>query len=263
MIRSRPQSFGKAKGSLPIMRILIVDDEFPARTRLRELLNRLPDHECCGEAGIGADALRLAQRLNPDAVLLDIQMPGLNGLEIARQLAEMEHPPAVVFTTAHGDYALEAFDARAIAYLLKPVRLERLEQVLSSARRVNRAQLSSLAADQSVDGGRAYIRTRIGQRLELIPLADVFYFQADQKYVTVRHRRGEALIEESLKNLEQDLGARVMRVHRNALAVAVHIAGLEKVADGNVALVFHDIPDRLEVSRRHLAAIRQFLKKEV
>lgn len=243
------------------MRILIVDDELPARARLRELLNRLPDHECCGEAGAGADALRLAQRLNPDIVLLDIQMPGLNGLETARRMAEMEQPPAVVFTTAYSDYALEAFDAQAIAYLLKPVRLERLEQVLTSARRVNRAQLSGLAADQSVDGGRAHIRARIGQRLDLIPLADVFYFQADQKYVTVRYRHGEALIEESLKNLEQELGARVVRVHRNALAVAVHIAGLEKAADGSVALVFHDIPDRLEVSRRHLPAIRQFFKE--
>jgi len=245
-----------------IMRILVVDDELPARARLRELLSRLPDHEFCGEAATGADALRLVQRLNPDVVLLDIQMPGLNGLETARQLAEIEQPPAVVFITAHDGYALEAFDTQAIAYLLKPVRLERLEQVLCSASRVNRAQLSQLAADQSADdGGRAHIRARMGQRLELIPLADVFYFQADQKYVMVRYRHGEVLIEESLKTLEQELSARVVRVHRNALAVAIHIAGLEKVADGGMALVFHDIPDRLEVSRRHLPTIRQFLKE--
>jgi two-component system response regulator AlgR len=243
------------------MRILVVDDELPARARLRELLNRLPNHEFCGEANAGAEALRLVQRLNPDVVLLDIQMPGLNGLEIARRLAELDQPPAVVFTTAHSNHALEAFDAQAIAYLLKPVRLERLEQVLTSASRVNRAQLSRLAADQPADGGRAHIRARMGQRLELIPLADVFYFQADQKYVTVRHRQGEVLIEESLKTLEQELSTRVVRVHRNALAVAVHIAGLEKTANGGVALVFHDIPDRLEVSRRHLPAIRQFLKE--
>ncbi|MEZ5584427.1 MAG: response regulator [Candidatus Competibacteraceae bacterium] len=89
------------------MRILVVDDELPARVRLRELLGRLPDHECCGEVGTGADALRLVQRLNPDVVLLDIQMPGLSGLDVARQLAEMEQPPAVVATTAHVDYALK------------------------------------------------------------------------------------------------------------------------------------------------------------
>ncbi|MCB1776112.1 MAG: response regulator transcription factor [Candidatus Competibacteraceae bacterium] len=243
------------------MRVLIVDDELPARNRLRELLSRLPDHECCGEAGAGADALRLAQQLNPDVVLLDIQMPGLDGIETARRLAAMEQPPAVVFITAHGDYALEAFDAQAVAYLLKPVRLERLEQALISAGRINRAQLSRLAADQAADSGRAHIRARIGQRLELIPLAEVFYFQADQKYVTVRYRHGEVLVEESLKNIEQELGARVVRVHRNALAVAIHIAGLEKSVDGGMALVFHDIPDRLEVSRRHLPVIRQFLKE--
>lgn len=243
------------------MRVLIVDDELPARARLRELLSRLPDYESCGEAGTGAEALRLMQRLTPDIVLLDIQMPGLNGLETARRLAELEQPPAVVFTTAYGDHALEAFDAHAIAYLLKPVRLERLEQALIRAGRINRAQLSRLAADQPADGGRAHIRARIGQRLESIPLADVFYFQADQKYVTVRHRHGEALIEEALRTLEQELGARVVRVHRNALAVAVHIAGLEKTADGGAVLVFHGLPDRLEVSRRHLPAIRQFLKE--
>ncbi|HRY15479.1 MAG TPA: LytTR family DNA-binding domain-containing protein [Candidatus Competibacteraceae bacterium] len=242
------------------MRVLIADDELPARTRLRELLSRLPDYECCGEASSGVDALRLAQRLKPDVVLLDIEMPGLDGMETARRLAAMEQPPAVVFITAYSDYALEAFDAQAVAYLLKPVRLERLEQALTSASRINRAQLSRLAADQPVDGGRAHIRARIGQRLELIPLAEVFYFQADQKYVTVRHRHGEVLVEESLKNLEQELGTRVVRIHRNALAVAVHIAGLEKSADGGMALVFHDIPDRLEVSRRHLPAIRQFLR---
>ena len=243
------------------MRVLIVDDEPPARARLQELLNRLSNYEFCGEAGTGADALRLTQRLNPDIVLLDIQMPGLNGLETARQLAELEQPPAVIFTTAHSDHALEAFDTHAIAYLLKPVRLERLEQALACSGRINRAQLSRLAADQPADGNRAYIRARIGQRLEWIPLADVFYFQADQKYVTVRRRHGEALIEEALKTLEQELGARVVRVHRNALAVAIHIAGLEKAADGNAVLVFHDIPDRLEVSRRHLPALRQFLKE--
>ena len=243
------------------MRILIVDDEPLARARLRELLNRLCAYACCGEAGSGAEALRLMQRLNPDIVLLDIEMPGLSGLETARQLAELEEPPAVVFTTAYSEHALEAFNVHAIAYLLKPVRLERLEQALARAGRINRAQLSRLAADQPVVGGRSHICARIGQRLELIPLADVFYFQADQKYVTVRHRHGEALIEEALKTLEQDLGVRVVRVHRNALAVAIHIAGLEKAADGNATLVFHDIPDRLEVSRRHLPALRQFLKE--
>jgi two-component system response regulator AlgR len=241
------------------MNVLIVDDEPPARDRLRDLLNRLPDHEPCGEAGNGAEALRLASSLNPDIVLLDIQMPGLSGLEIAQQLADLARPPAIIFTTAYHQYALEAFEAQAVAYLLKPVRRERLEQALATASRINRAQLANLAAEPTATS-HTHIRARLGVRLELIPFVDVFYFQADLKYVTVRHRHGEALIEESLKMLEQDLGSRVVRVHRNALAMVVHVAGLEKAADGRVSLVFDDIPDQLEVSRRHLSAIRQFIK---
>ena len=241
------------------MNVLIVDDEPLARDRLRNLLNRLPAHEPCGEAGNGAEALRLTKRLHPDIVLLDIQMPGLSGLETARQLADLPQPPAVIFTTAYGQYALEAFEVQAVAYLLKPVRLERLEQALAGAGRINRAQLAGLAAEQ-VQPAHTHLRARIGQRVELIPFADVFYLQADQKYVTVRHRHGEALIEDSLKTLEQALGSRVVRVHRNALAMVIRITGLEKAADGSVSLVFDEIPDRLEVSRRHLPAIRRFIK---
>lgn len=241
------------------MKVLIVDDEPPARDRLRALLNRLPDYEPCGEAGNGMEALRLAASTQPDIVLLDIQMPGLDGLETARRLTELTQPPALIFVTAYGNYALEAFDAQAVAYLLKPVRLERLEQALARASRLNRAQLTGLAAE-GPGPGRTHLRVRLGQRMERIPLADVFYFQADQKYVTVRHRHGEALIEESLKTLETDLGTRAVRVHRNALAVLAHIAGLEKTPDGGANLFFHEIPDRLEVSRRHLAALRQCLR---
>ncbi|MFO1371456.1 MAG: LytTR family DNA-binding domain-containing protein [Candidatus Competibacteraceae bacterium] len=241
------------------MRVLIVDDEAPARAWLRNLLDRLPDHELCGEAGSGIEALRLAALLNPDAVLLDIRMPGLDGLETARRLAELAQPPAIVFTTAYGEHALEAFDTHAVAYLLKPVRLERLERALANAGRLNRAQLAHLTADPT-QSARTHIRARLGQRLELIPLAEVFYFQADQKYVTVRHRQGTTLIEESLKTLETELGPRVVRVHRNALAMVAHIAGLEKAVDGGVNLVFHGIPDPLEVSRRHLPTVRQLLR---
>ncbi len=242
------------------MNVFIIDDEPPARDRLRELLDRLPDYEVCGEAGNGMEALRLVASKAADIVLLDIQMPGLDGLETARRLTELDQPPAIIFVTAYSDHALEAFDTHAVAYLLKPVRLERLEQTLTRASRLNRAQLAGLAAERAT-ASRTHIRARLGQRLECIPLADVFYFQADQKYVTVRHRHGAALIEDSLKVLETDLGPRAVRVHRNALAMAAQVAGLEKTADGGCALIFHDIPDRLEVSRRHLASIRQFLRE--
>ncbi|MBE2294040.1 MAG: response regulator transcription factor [Phycisphaerales bacterium] len=241
------------------MKILIVDDEPPARDRLRELIGRLPDHEACAEAGNGAEAIRLAANLRPDIVLLDIQMPGLDGLETARQLAALPQPPALIFVTAYSEYALDAFDTYAAAYLLKPVRLERLEQALANAGRLNRAHLASLTAEHQ-GTGRTHVRARLGQRLELIPLSEVYYFQADQKYVMVRHRHGETLIEETLKTLEQELGTRLVRVHRNALAMVAQIAGLEKTTDEGAQLVFHGIPDRLEISRRHLSIVRQCLK---
>ncbi|PIE83109.1 MAG: DNA-binding response regulator [Candidatus Contendobacter odensis] len=245
------------------MHILIVDDEPLARDRLRTLLDRLADYQVCGEASDGLEALRLTQILHPDIVLLDIEMPGLDGLEIARRLATFEQPPAIVFTTAHSKYALNAFGAQAIAYLLKPVRLEKLEQALADAHRLNRAQLAHLAAEpeKTKEQQRSYMRVQVGQRLDLIPLADVFYFRANQKYVVVRHRHGEALIEQSLRSLEQELGARVIRVHRNALAIVVQVAGLKKKPDGSTVVIFQDIVDELEVSRRHLPVIRQFLKE--
>ena len=144
------------------MKVLIVDDEPPARDRLRELITRLPDYETCGEAGHGAEALRLAMSLQPDIVLLDIKMPGLDGLETARRLGELNQPPAIIFVTAYGDHALEAFEAHAVAYLLKPVRLERLEQALSHASRLNRAQLASLTTQPATTTGRTHIRLRQG-----------------------------------------------------------------------------------------------------
>ena len=243
------------------MRILIVDDEAPARQRLRELLSRLTDYLCCGEARSGLEALQLTQRLHPDIVLLDIQMPGLNGLETAAQLASLAQAPAVIFTTAYSEHALAAFDAQASAYLLKPIRLEKLEQALLSAGRINRAQLLQLTAEPASAGNRSHFSARVGQRLELIPLADIAYFQADEKYVTLRHRHGQVLISETLKGLEQELGARVLRVHRNALVMAAQMAGLEMGADGKSALVFHHIAERLEVSRRYLPAVRKFFKE--
>ena len=243
------------------MRVLIVDDEAPARQRLRELLERLSDYLCCGEARSGLEALQLTARLQPDIVLLDIQMPGLDGLETAARLAALAQPPAVIFTTAYSEHALAAFDAQASAYLLKPVRLEQLAAALLNAARINRAQFNQLAGTATSSGMRSHLSARIGQRLELIPLADIIYFQADQKYVTVRHRYGQALVTETLRALEEELGTRLLRVHRNALALVAHMAGLEVGTDGNTTLLFHHVTDRLEVSRRYLPALRKFFKE--
>jgi len=243
------------------MKVLVVDDERPARERLRDLLAALSAYECCGEAGNGIEALRLAQTAQPDIVLLDIRMPGMDGLEAARHLAGLDRPPAVIFTTAYGEYALEAFDAHAAGYLLKPIHRNRLEDALANARIPNRAQLAGLTAAAAGAGvKRTHLCARLGGRLELIPLDDVLYFQADQKYVTVRHRQGEVIIEESLKSLETEFAALCLRIHRNALVVTGHLAGLEKTPRGHFEVVFTGNSERLEVSRRHVAAVRHFLK---
>ena len=169
------------------MNILIVDDEKPARDRLRQLVEDLGTHSVAGEAGNGSEALALAAELLPDVVLLDIRMPGMDGIETAHHLNAMEKPPAVVFTTAYDEYAIEAFDARAIGYVLKPVRRKRLQGALEHAGRLTGQALQELAADPGLEARRNHVCARAHGELRLIPLDDVRYFVADQKYVCVRN----------------------------------------------------------------------------
>src|ERR1700720_2558783 len=185
---------GKLKG-------LIVDDEPPARERLRSLLAEIVDVEVTGEAVNGREALTQTHELAPDVLLLDVRMPGMDGLEAARHLNVLEEPPAVIFTTAFDQYAVEAFEAHAVGYLLKPVRKEQLAASLARAGRVTRAQLQRLAAAAGVER-RSHIAARHREGLRLIPIEEVRYFLADQKYTTVRHLKGEDLIEDSLRLLE-------------------------------------------------------------
>ncbi|HEX5514535.1 MAG TPA: response regulator, partial [Gammaproteobacteria bacterium] len=182
------------------MKILIVDDEAPARQRLAGLVQAVGGHELVGEAATGADAVAACERLKPDVVLLDIRMPGGDGLEAAARINRIAEPPAIIFVTAFGDHALAAFDAEAVDYLLKPVRRERLSEALQKARRLNRAQLKALQQTVS-DGRRQHLLCRRRGDLELIPIDDVRFLQADQKYVTVNHLGGEDLIEDSLRQL--------------------------------------------------------------
>lgn len=241
------------------MRILVVDDEQPARERLGDLVVAL-GHEVCGEAANGMEALHLIEQIQPDVVLLDIRMPQLDGLDTARHLATLPTPPAIIFTTAHDEHALEAFEAGAVDYLLKPVRREHLERALGRARAVTRAQLAELQARQQLPPARSHLCVRIGNRLELIPLQDIYYFQAEQKYVTVRHRQGEAIIEEPLKSLETEFAPRFLRIHRNALVSTAYLRGLVRTSEGRYQVVLDDLPEQLEISRRHLATVRQRVK---
>lgn len=185
------------------MKILVVDDELLARLRLIELLGNLPGCEIVGEAANGRDALQCWEVTQPDVLLLDIRMPVMDGLETARHLASLDHPPAVIFTTAYDEFAVDAFDAHAIAYLLKPVRQERLAAALNSAGRLNRVQLNKLAA-QPVPKVRRHICARLREKLHVVPIDQVQCFIADQKYVTVCHMEGELLIDDALKDLENE-----------------------------------------------------------
>lgn len=243
-----------------MMKILIVDDEAPARMRLRAMIDEIGDYKIVGEAANGKEALELTESTLPDIVLLDIRMPLMDGLETARHLLVFDIPPAVIFTTAYNQYALEAFETNAVDYLMKPIRKEKLESTLQKLQRLNKAQLSNLKIDDTDENIRTHLCTRLRGNLQLIPVTDITYFQADQKYVTVCHKNGEALIEESLKSLEDEFTEQFIRIHRNALVKRDSLTGMEKSPDGSQLAVMKDTENRLEISRRHLPEIRKLLK---
>lgn len=241
------------------MKILVVDDEAPARDRLVALLAELgPEFELAGTARNGAEAVAACGAGAVDLVLMDVRMPGLDGLAAARRLAALAAPPAVIFTTAYGEHALAAFDANAVDYLLKPIRRDRLQTALRRARRPSRIQLESLA--NGGDAAAPSITASYRGGLQRIPLADVLYLQADSKYVVVRHHGGEALIEESLASFEERFPRRFRRVHRATLVTASAVRGLVKTPEGRVVLTFHGLADQVEVSRRHLPEVRAWLR---
>lgn len=233
------------------LRVLVVDDEAPARLRLRELLGEIDGSECIGEAASGDAALEIARRLHPDVVLLDIRMPGLDGLETARRLALLPAPPRVVFTTAFEHHALAAFDADAAGYLLKPVRRERLAALL---------QRCAPASAGTADSRRVHVTARLREQLRLIPIADVYCFQAEQKYTVVRHRGGEDLIEDSLRSLEEEFGHLFVRVHRKALVAIDKVESLDKDGAGQLFLTLRGDGGRLAVSRRLAAEVQRRLR---
>ena len=243
------------------MKILIVDDEQPARTRLRGMLQQLNDCEVVAEAGNGKQALEASQTHQPDVVLLDIRMPGMDGLEAAEHLSKMDTPPAVIFTTAYNDYALSAFKTHAVDYLLKPVRKENLQQALSAATRLNRAQLQAISEAEAEHTEPTHISARVKGNIQLIPVNTIYFFQAEQKYVTVGYAEGEVLIEDSLLKLEKRFPQHFMRIHRNALVAIDQISALEKDKDGHCHIRLKGCNKVLEVSRRHLPTVRKFMKR--
>lgn len=254
------------------MKVLIVDDEAPARDRLRQMLEESGEHSVVGDASTGQEALEIGARLAPDVVLLDIRMPGMSGIETAHHFNAFEDPPAIVFTTAYDQYAIDAFDAQAVGYVLKPVRRERLAKALVHAARINAAALGSVAATTGIDDRRSQLCIRVHGAIKLIPVAEVVYFQSDQKYTRVCYDGGQHLIDDSLKQLEQEFGEQFVRIHRNTLVAIAHIDALHKAEDGEVSVRLRDKStgeatsgmatdaDSLKVSRRHVAAVRRRLR---
>lgn len=242
------------------MNILIVDDEPLARQRLAGLLQNLEGYKQCGDAANGHETLKLVQELKPDVVLLDIRMPGMDGLEVARHLNKLSKPPAIIFTTAFSDHALQAFETHAIDYLVKPIKQERLEEALQAARRLTRPQMQQIHQSEELSDRRTSICVKIRGSLELVPVNDIHYFLADHKYVTLKTADHEHLIEESLKSLEEEFADLFTRIHRNALVANQYITGLEKNGDGHHVITMKNINDRLEISRRHLPLVRKKIK---
>jgi len=242
------------------MKVLIVDDEALARERLVALLSEIPDVEIVGEATDGASALLMSESTQADVLLLDIVMPSMDGLEVARHLAAQEQPPAVIFCTAFDDHALAAFEANALDYLVKPVRIERLRAALARARRFTGEASAQLQRALPEARRRSHICARFRGSLKLVPLADVAAFVAEDKYVVVHHDQGELLIEESLKALEDEFGTAYVRVHRNCLAAVDRIEILTRTQDGRMLLRLRGMPEPVEVSRRNLAGLRRMVR---
>lgn len=244
------------------MRILIADDEPLARARLRALIEEIgPPWQVVAEAADGASVLNRCAAGDLDLVLLDIRMPGLDGMAAAARLKQLAQPPVVIFITAYADGALDAFDQQAVDYLLKPVRRQRLEKALEKARGLSRVQIKALEARRP-EPGQPGICVRQRGELHRIPLEEVLFFRAEDKYVVVRHRHGEALLEDSLKALEQRYAERFLRVHRNALINLDYLQALRRDAEGRPCVSLRGCDQCLEVSRRLLPALRQRLLAE-
>ncbi|MBX3665325.1 MAG: response regulator transcription factor [Burkholderiales bacterium] len=247
------------------MRVLVVDDEAPARSRMRDLLadvNPALPLAIVGEAANGRDALKLAEA-GADVVLLDVRMPGMDGIEVAQHLRKLEPPPAVIFTTAYDAYAIQAFDLHVVDYLLKPIKASRLQEALSRiAARSPAPPVETLRAMRPAP--RSCLSAAERGRVHLIPLEDVLYLRAELKYVTVRTGDREYLIEESLTQLEQEFPDRFVRVHRNCLVARAAIRGFERAAadsgEGPWQVVLAGLEERIPVSRRQQHVVRGLVR---
>lgn len=245
------------------MDVLICDDEPLAVERLSRLVSQL-GHQVIATASHGRQAIDLAHQHEPDVILLDIQMPEMDGLICAQHLRQLDPMPAIVFCTAYDQHALDAFKSNAEGYLLKPVMQQELAQVLEHLTKFTQAQMSQLKQKENMEDintSRQQIAAKTYRGVELVPVENIYYFLADQKYVTVRHKNGSVLIDETLKELELEFGDQFIRIHRNALVSVHYLDGLEVVSSGQYQVRCQELEERLAVSRRHLPILRDRIHK--
>lgn len=246
--------------------VLVVDDEAPARARLRDLLADIAlevPNQVIAEAANGVLALAAMEGKTIDVVLVDIRMPKMDGIELARHLSLLEQPPAVIFVTAYDTYAVQAFELNAVDYLLKPVRSQRLVTALQKARQNRLPSPQVLAGLQQ--GARTHLSCHERGRLLLIPIADVLYLKADLKYVTARTAERDYLLDESLTHLEQEFSERFIRLHRSVLVAKEAISGFERNgcddAETQWQALLRGIPEKLPVSRRQWPLVKSYAKQ--
>lgn len=242
------------------MRILVVDDEPLARRRLCGQLADLAMGDVVGEADTGVSALDAVEALRPDVVLLDVRMPDMDGIEAARHLRRLPRPPVVIFTTAYDEHALAAFETQALDYLLKPVRSERLGEALRRAAMLTAGREILNVPATPASGRRRHVSALIGGHLRLLPVADILYFQAEQRYVSAVAATTTLLIEDPLRALEAEFEEDFVRIHRSTLVAPAHVRALEKDAAGNLMVVLAARPERLLVSRRLFSQVRRRLR---
>jgi two-component system response regulator AlgR len=243
------------------LKVFIVDDETPARERLKELLGDIAAEvptSVVGEARHGVEAVEMIPGSDAQLVLLDIKMPGMGGLEVARHLGVLEQAPRIVFVTAHDRHAVEAFELNALDYLLKPVRAERLAAALRKASVPEGEKLAKAASEP-----REYLSVPERHRIALVPVRDILFLRAEQKYVTVRTRSREHLVEEPLVALEREFAARFVRIHRNCLVARAAIRGFERAPgeedEAHWLVLLDGVDEKLPVSRRQWPLVRDLV----
>jgi two-component system, LytTR family, response regulator AlgR len=246
------------------LRVLIADDERPARTRLADLLadcREAVPNELAGEAATGTETIARVAAAPIDLVLLDIRMPEMGGIEVARHLQELREPPAIVFTTAYESYAVDAFDVHAVDYLLKPIRAARLAAALARVRALRSPGATPAVASRARVAPFLSVHGR--GRIHLVPVQEVIFLRAELKYVTVRTAEREYLMEDALARLEHDYPDCFVRVHRNCLVARHAVRGFERGGEGDAQwfVILRGCDERIPVSRRQAHIVRQFSER--